>query len=100
MPACTSSVRLLAVAALLMLAPAPAEACAVCGLSGTQDNAFAYVVMTWVLSGLPLAMIGGVAFWVYRRMAAHEAVTAAVRGPVGTPADAVPHPGASDLPKA
>ena len=47
-------------------------ACAVCGLAGTQENSLAYFAMTWLLSGLPLAMIGGVGFWVYRRASAQE----------------------------
>ena len=42
-------------------------ACAVCGLSGTADNSLAYLVMTIVMSALPLVMIGGVSWWVYRR---------------------------------
>ena len=42
-------------------------ACAVCGLTGTQDNWQAYRSMTVMMSGLPLAMIGGLAFWFYRR---------------------------------
>ena len=44
-------------------------ACAVCGLVGTADNGFAYLVMTIVMSVLPLVMIGGVSWWVYRRAA-------------------------------
>lgn len=55
------------VGALVLAAPAPIAACAVCGLNGTRDNGLAYLAMTVVMSGLPLAMIGGVVFWVYRR---------------------------------
>ena len=42
-------------------------ACAVCGLVGTEGTGLVYFVMTIVMSTLPLAMIGGVSWWVYRR---------------------------------
>ncbi len=42
-------------------------ACAVCGLVGSGDSGIAYLVMTIVMSALPLLMIGGVSWWVYRR---------------------------------
>lgn len=51
----------------LLLIPAPLLACPVCGLAGVEDNLTAYAVMTLVLSALPLAMIGGVVTWIYRR---------------------------------
>jgi hypothetical protein len=60
--------RALVAAALICLAaPAVAFACPVCGTSGSNDNGWAYFAMTIVLSGLPLGMIGGVVYWVYRR---------------------------------
>lgn len=43
-------------------------ACAVCGLVGTGESGSAYLAMTLVMSALPLMMIGGVAWWVYRRI--------------------------------
>ena len=58
---------LTAIGAIILALPASIEACAVCGLSGTRDSWLAYLVMTLVMSALPLVMIGGVAFWVYRR---------------------------------
>lgn len=62
------------IAVLFVLAvPAAALACAVCGTSGIENNSWAYFAMTMVLSGLPLAMIGGVGFWVYRRASAADA---------------------------
>jgi hypothetical protein len=66
-------------AALLMIvaAPALALACPVCGTTGPTDNGGAYVAMTVVLSGLPLAMIGGVVFWVARRVSAADAGSSA-----------------------
>jgi hypothetical protein len=35
---------------------------------GTGENGWAYLAMTLVMSTLPLMMIGGVSWWVYRRM--------------------------------
>jgi hypothetical protein len=64
----TTSMRFVTAVGVLVLAvPASLGACAVCGLTGTRDNGLAYLAMTVVMSGLPLAMIGGVVFWVYRR---------------------------------
>ena len=57
---------------LLLVAPGPALACPVCGLSGTDDSNGAYIAMTVMLSALPLAMIAGVAAWVRRRISADE----------------------------
>ena len=71
--------RLLVLMAVLMLAPEAAFACPVCGTPGTEEAGRAYFTMTLVLSGLPLAMIGGVGYWVYRRVAAHDAAADADR---------------------
>ncbi|MBX7098238.1 MAG: hypothetical protein K1X89_11040 [Myxococcaceae bacterium] len=38
---------------------------------GQADTEWAYIAMTAVLSLLPLGMMGGVAFWLYRRARAH-----------------------------
>ncbi|MBL8919228.1 MAG: hypothetical protein JNJ54_10235 [Myxococcaceae bacterium] len=40
-------------------------ACSVCG-AGQEGTEWAYLAMTGVVSLLPLAMIGSVAFWLYR----------------------------------
>jgi hypothetical protein len=40
-------------------------ACSVCG-AGQDGTEWAYLAMTGVVSLTPLAMIGGVAFWLYR----------------------------------
>jgi hypothetical protein len=80
MRACTSErgprasgvLAALATAIALVLWPAPALACAVCGAGGTGDNAWAYTVMSVVLSLLPLAMIGGTVYWVARRQDAAD----------------------------
>lgn len=55
-----------------MLLPASAWACPACGLAGAGDNNGAYVAMSVMLSILPLGMIGGVAFWLYRRVTRRE----------------------------
>lgn len=57
---------------LVVLTPGVALACPVCGLAGPGDNGWAYLAMTIVLSVVPLAFIGGVVFWVYRRASADE----------------------------
>jgi hypothetical protein len=62
-----------AIALGLLVVPAPAWACPVCGMVGTGDNAWAYIVMSVMLTVLPLGMIGGAVYWVSRRVAAHDA---------------------------
>jgi hypothetical protein len=61
--------RVLFATLIVLATPAFALACPVCGTAGANDNGWAYFAMTIVLSGLPLGMIGGVVFWVYRRSA-------------------------------
>ncbi len=46
-------------------------ACSVCGLASVDNNG-AYLAMTLMLSGLPLAFIGGVVYWVRARVRAAE----------------------------
>ena len=59
--------RVVGIASSLLLgAPASALACAVCGFVGTASNTWAYQAMTAVLSLLPLAMIGGIVWWLAR----------------------------------
>lgn len=64
----TRGIRMAVMTVFALLASSPAWACAVCGLAGTQDNYQAYRSMTWMMSGLPLAMIGGVFYWLYRNI--------------------------------
>ena len=59
--------RMWITALLVAAAPAAALACSVCGLAGTGDNNGAYRAMTVMMSGVPLGMIGGVAYWLVRR---------------------------------
>ena len=53
----------LAAAALLLVAPALAEACAVCNASKNEASRIAFLVTTAFLSLLPLGLIAGVLFW-------------------------------------
>ena len=57
--------RAAALAALGVVWPALAGACAFCG-PGNGRNAFAFYVTTVVLSLLPLALIAGVLLWLWR----------------------------------
>ncbi|MCA3012228.1 MAG: hypothetical protein INH41_07490 [Myxococcaceae bacterium] len=47
-------------------------ACTVCG-AGQEGTEWAYLAMTGVVSLTPLAMIGGVAWWLYRASKRREA---------------------------
>jgi hypothetical protein len=79
------------IATLIVLAtPAFAFACPVCGTTGANDNGWAYFAMTIVLSGLPLGMIGGVVFWVYRRSAESASDAPAVSSRADVAADQRP----------
>lgn len=51
--------------AVLVLTPAAALACPVCGVAGTRDNWQAYLSMSAMLTLLPLGFIGGVGLWVH-----------------------------------
>ncbi len=70
---------------LLALTPGSALACAVCGLTGGGGSDSAYFAMSVMLSALPLGMIGGTVFWLYRKSAAHDAGPATGRDAAGTP---------------
>jgi hypothetical protein len=48
--------------AILLLLPSLSHACAVCG-TGFEQNRGAFIEATIVMSLLPLALIGGVAFY-------------------------------------
>ena len=49
----------LAVAAVLLSVPEPAQACAAC-IGGTSDNRFEFILTTALLSVLPFGLIGGI----------------------------------------
>ncbi len=54
-------------AALLSSAPTIAQACSVCLTGREDDNRIAFLTTTVFLSVLPLAILGGVVYWVWRR---------------------------------
>ena len=51
----------------LMAWPDPAAACAVC-YGGTEESRTAFIVTTLFLSVLPVGMLGGIAWIVWRRI--------------------------------
>jgi hypothetical protein len=57
--------------------PASAWACPVC-FSATDDNRLAFLATTVFLSLLPLSLIGGTCYWVYRQVMAAEAPRARI----------------------
>ena len=58
--------QVICVGILLTAAPASALACPVCGFVGTSDNTWAYQAMSAMLTLLPLAMVGGIVWWLAR----------------------------------
>jgi len=63
--------------ALIVLSAMPdvAYACPGC-FSGNDANRVAYIVTFVILTALPLASVGGVAYWLFKRVAAAEAAEA------------------------
>jgi hypothetical protein len=63
-------------AAVLCAFPHAAQACAVCMSGREDDNQRAFLAGTILLSTLPLALVGAIAWWIRRRareLAAREA---------------------------
>jgi len=71
------STRLLVAAAALPLVPAAAWACPACMVTDPK-NAGTYLGMTLMMSALPLGLIGGLAYWLWRR---YSQTPGAVSGP-------------------
>ena len=67
--------RVFSATLLTLAAPGSALACAVCGTMGMENNSGASFGMTIIMSLLPLCMMGGVVYWVSRRVAAAEAAS-------------------------
>lgn len=61
-----------ALPAALALLPRAADACTVCLSGRDDDTARAFLVGSLVLSALPLAIVGGIAWWIRRRAHAVE----------------------------
>jgi hypothetical protein len=53
--------------AVLAIAPEAAYACSVCSAGRDDETRAAFIGTTVLLSVLPLALIGGMAWWVRRR---------------------------------
>ncbi len=51
----------------MTVVPAVLFACPVCGLASASDNQSSYVSMSVMLSALPLSMMAGIVFWLYRK---------------------------------
>ena len=54
------------------LAPSLAQACAVCMGGREDDTRLAFLISTGFMSVLPLAVIGGLVWWLVRRARARE----------------------------
>jgi hypothetical protein len=52
----------------LFLVPVTAQACPVCFSGNGEENRAAFLFTTIFLTSLPLAMIGGVVWWLRRRL--------------------------------
>jgi hypothetical protein len=66
--------------------PQVSHACAVC-FSGREDEArLAFIWTTLVLTLLPLALVGGFAWWLWRRTSKHERTPAPETGSAPLPA--------------
>jgi len=64
-------------AAVIVASPQLARACAVC-MSGREDDVqFAFILTTVLMSILPLMLVGGVVWWIRRRLCEMEANQAA-----------------------
>jgi hypothetical protein len=59
------AVRILAVAGAASFIPSSAWACAACAV-GDPKIAATYFGMTVIMSALPLCLIGGIGYWLYR----------------------------------
>ena len=64
-------------ALVLAWAPRAAEACSVCMGGREDENQAAFIATTVFLSVLPLALIGGIVFWLRRRLREIETARAA-----------------------
>lgn len=76
--------RVFAVASLLLAWPGLAAACAVCYEPNAETRA-AFLGTTVFLSLLPLAMIGGLVYWLVLRVRAFKALEADTTAPVPAP---------------
>lgn len=57
---------------LIVNTPWVAYACPVCFSAKDEANRLAFLGTTVFLTGLPIALIGGFAYWALRRLRAHD----------------------------
>jgi hypothetical protein len=67
--------RTIPIALAAALSPAVASACSVCSAGG-EESRTAFIVATAGMSVLPLAMIGGLVWWIWRRARQRESLHA------------------------
>jgi hypothetical protein len=64
---------ILVIGAALMLLPSLAVACPVCMSGREEDTRFAFIWTTAFLTAMPLVLVGGVIFWLRRRLKTDDA---------------------------
>lgn len=62
-----------------LAAPSAALACSVCVGTGNADTTMAYRLMTAFMTLTPMAIVGGVIYWIWRRYKALDAAEEAER---------------------
>ncbi len=63
-----SAAKILALAALLLAAPELASACAVCTGGQTEEVQYAFIWTTGFMSLMPLILVGGLVWYLRRRV--------------------------------
>ncbi|MGD0965654.1 MAG: hypothetical protein ABSA57_17320 [Candidatus Acidiferrales bacterium] len=76
------SYRLPIAAILFSLIPAAAHACSACILADPRTSG-TYLKMTLIMSALPLGLLGGLTFWLWRRYSPQGRATGLTRQSVG-----------------
>lgn len=64
--------RIVCLALIGAISATPASACSVCFVS-SEATMMAYYGTAIALSLLPIGMVGGLAYWVYRKYKSHDA---------------------------
>jgi hypothetical protein len=61
-----ATLRVVVAAGIASMVPAPDWACSSC-MAGDPKTAGIYLGMTLVMSALPMLLVGGLGYWLYRR---------------------------------
>ena len=69
----------LGVMAIVAAAPDAAHACSVCIGGQSADTTLAYRAMTAFMTFTPMAIVGGVVYWIHRRFKALDSADEATR---------------------